>query len=1535
MSDLRSTSTKRHEMRETSSLPDLSRRNRSERNRVSQGRASASGNKSNVQNAVNPSDVGKVEVQKQVYISGGDCRIRVSTERGVEYNKSLHDKNRRRAMKNVKRIATSIEPLFNSDDNAVTVKKKLLEIDYHFAEAVESHGKYHILVNDKSEREDSSMWMNDQDSMVFEIKRCANNWLKDIEKQLQENTSITRSKSEHTQQHKKQQHFQRTLEEFTNNWHDVDNQRDMESSHLLRNNPRQTDQHTLVNNIQMHHPHLEHIESQHITRSRAPSRASSRVSIASSVFSNRSVSRSVMSNPSISVKHSNLRSRRRSNSEPPDNQVDSRKSYASKQGSSASSNLSRYIEQKAKIAALKAEAKFLKESRHKDRGSKEWEIDKEIAKAEAVADVYAEEEGRLNSNERKDEIHSVSVNKVNDPKPNVGSECIESSLVKLLKLQTAPTVDIDPFDGDPLEYNYFVAAFNEAVEEKVEDPRGRLTRLIQYTKGEAKDLIKNCIQEEPERGYEHARSLLKDQYGNPHTIARAYIRELHKWETLKVGDSKGFRKFYSFLVKCNTCMSSGIYLKELNSPDILQVLQSKLPYNMQDKWNRFAVKSRTQEGKEADFNDFLKMVQMETLVANDPMYSREAMSGRTGGNQNKMNQQKPGMQNYAVELPQKQKTESSDEIPKEKLCVSCQNEHDLDKCPEYTKLEVKGRKAFLFKKRLCFCCYKSVSSTHKAGTCTNKRKCDICDDLHPTGLHITPKIDESTSDQHKADGSKTSEVIAALATSCDGKKDEVCEPKNRISMCIVPVNLHHKQDPNNVITVYAMLDNCSEGTFITSDVLEMLKAPVRKTNISIKTLTGEINEDSVSVEDLHICATTGFDGNPAEILKLPKTYTRLHLPIGRHNIPTQERIEHWKHLKDIINEIPKIDNNIPIGLLVGGDCAKAMEPHKVIPSSNGGPYAVRTPLGWCVSGPVSSSESFSDENLFCNMIAVEDVSTGQVAEHHFTIKDEMRDNEIRDALLQMYQTEFTENLKENKALSVEDRKFIDIMNNRARMKCNHRELPLPLTNEQVNFPNNRSIALQRIESLKRRFQKDTTHHQEYTKFMNKLLERGYAREVSVEELSEKTVWYIPHHGVVQKNKPVRPVFDCGAKFQGRSLNDELLPGPDMTNLLLGVLLRFRLEEVPVMADIESMFYQVYVFDEDRRLLRFLWWPDGDFSKEFKEYEMCVHVFGAVSSGSCANYALQKTAAENEIEFGAEAAATLRSNFYVDDMLKSLSNSEDAVHLIRNIINMCEAGGFNLTKFVSTDKTVLESLPTSKLLPKLQEYDLSKCSLQIERALGVHWCLVNDELLFKIEFHDSPLNKRGMLKTVSSIYDPPGLGSPFILEGRKILQEIVNEKKNWDDKVMDIHRMRWEKWRSNLIELKQIRIRRCLKPKGFGKSVSTSFHHFADASEIGYGVGSYIRQVNERGEINVSLVMGKSWVAPTRAITIPRLELTAAVVAAKVSNLLNKELDISSVDNVYWSDSKIALGYISNETKRFRVFVANRAQKIRELTDTKK
>ena len=163
------------------------------------------------------------------------------------------------------------------------------------------------------------------------------------------------------------------------------------------------------------------------------------------------------------------------------------------------------------------------------------------------------------------------------------------------------------------------------------------------------------------------------------------------------------------------------------------------------------------------------------------------------------------------------------------------------------------------------------------------------------------------------------------------------------------------------------------------------------------------------------------------------------------------------------------------------------------------------------------------------------------------------------------------------------------------------------------------------------------------------------------------------------------VFDCTAELNGRSINKELLPGPDLTNRLVGVLTKFRENKVAFVADIEKVYYQMFIAEQHGSLLRFLWWKEWNITDKPIDYEMCVHVFGGVSSEACSNYALKVTAIENKEKFGEKAAQTLQNKFFVDDLLKSVANEDIAVQLIQKVTGLCHEGGFNLTKLQATVK----------------------------------------------------------------------------------------------------------------------------------------------------------------------------------------------------------------------------------------------------------
>lgn len=167
--------------------------------------------------------------------------------------------------------------------------------------------------------------------------------------------------------------------------------------------------------------------------------------------------------------------------------------------------------------------------------------------------------------------------------------------------------------------------------------------------------------------------------------------------------------------------------------------------------------------------------------------------------------------------------------------------------------------------------------------------------------------------------------------------------------------------------------------------------------------------------------------------------------------------------------------------------------------------------------------------------------------------------------------------------------------------------------------------------------------------------------------------------------------------------------------------------------------------------------------------MVVHIFGATSSPSCANFALQQCARDNLDGFSTEAISSVLRNFYVDDCLKSVENEEEALEIAHELIILCSKGGFKLNKWVSNNRTLLLSIPEESRSKEIKALDFDQDILPVERALGVQWCTEEDCFQFKLNLPDKPLTRRGILSTVSSIYDRLGMLAPVILPAKQILQ----------------------------------------------------------------------------------------------------------------------------------------------------------------------
>ena len=211
----------------------------------------------------------------------------------------------------------------------------------------------------------------------------------------------------------------------------------------------------------------------------------------------------------------------------------------------------------------------------------------------------------------------------------------------------------------------------------------------------------------------------------------------------------------------------------------------------------------------------------------------------------------------------------------------------------------------------------------------------------------------------------------------------------------------------------------------------------------------------------------------------------------------------------------------------------------------------------------------------------------------------------------------------------------------------------------------------------------------------------------------------------------------------------------------------------------------------------------------------------------------------------------------------------------------------MTKFISNSKKVLHSIPEIFRRNGVANYLMNK-----------HWVSCGMKKLtlgLKIAIKEKPLTRRGMLSTLSSIYDPLGLGAPFLLKGKQIIQKICARKFRWDDQVPQDIGNGWKKRSNQLNLLKNLHITRCFKPTKIGRIKETSIHYFSDASDSGYGQASYLSLVSETGRINCCLLMEIACVAPIK------YKQYQATLSVKISALLQKELQPLNVKETFWTE----------------------------------
>ena len=210
-----------------------------------------------------------------------------------------------------------------------------------------------------------------------------------------------------------------------------------------------------------------------------------------------------------------------------------------------------------------------------------------------------------------------------------------------------------------------------------------------------------------------------------------------------------------------------------------------------------------------------------------------------------------------------------------------------------------------------------------------------------------------------------------------------------------------------------------------------------------------------------------------------------------------------------------------------------------------------------------------------------------------------------------------------------------------------------------------------------------------------------------------------------------------------------------------------------------------------------------------------------------------------------------------------------------------------------------------------------------KTLGIVWNPQKDEFMVKVKPFAHPLTRRGLLSLAMSIFDPLGIVAPFLLPLKLLIQRLTKMGLAWDAEIPEPDKTVCNKLINTLLNLNNIVIPRCFIPTQNVEVIKgAQLHVFADASVDGIGAVCYFRIFNGNRCV-VSFVMAKSRVSPLKPMSIPRLELSAAVIAARLARFVNREIDLDIEKTVLWTDSTVVLSYLKNTSKRRPVFETNR------------
>lgn len=737
---------------------------------------------------------------------------------------------------------------------------------------------------------------------------------------------------------------------------------------------------------------------------------------------------------------------------------------------------------------------------------------------------------------------------------------------------------------------------------------------------------------------------------------------------------------------------------------------------------------------------------------------------------------------------------------------------------------------------------------------------------------------------------------------------------------------------------YSVGDSAAEITLVKRELIDDLGITGEKCLLDLQWTDSAVKR----TEALRVKLKISGDNEQAEIMELDECYavTDFNLP------PRSLNVESLKKKFPYLRKIPFLSyqNAIP-SLLIGTKHAymiEAIEP--ITQDGNNKPIAIKTKLGYSIYG--GALDNFVTTTVSVNSLNIE------------SLKEESDVNEVtNEQLSEIYKFHCSiDSLAiqhKETHLTKDEKSAIEIIEKEMKtLPSGHVEIPLiwnKKDGEIPKLPNNYPMVYKRQLAQENKLKKNPELLEAYNNNFMELIKEGYVRSASERDMKTKwpNIWYLPMSLVVNSNKfPIktRNVYDASARYQGTSLNDNLLMGPNLLVNILKPLMRLRMYKYAISGDVKSMFHRIRICERDQQVQRILW--RQNLNEEMQCFIQQSMLFGPKCS-PFSSQIVKNITADKYMDKFPDAASALKELTYMDDLITSEPTVEKAVETARNCIDILKSINWQLVGFTSNSLKVLQALSPENVKQEVIDIMSTEETTYTAKILGVAWNPKVDAFVFQLnknifiklvkECGHKP-TKRDQCSTIARIFDALGLISNCTILGKIILQRSWRKKIGWDEEISDEDHVSWLKWLNDLEKVSSLKIPRLRFNKfNMNEAESLELHCFCDAGKEAFAAVAYF-VATFNGYRYSSFVMSKAKVAPIKLKTnheiteMPRLELLSCLIAARLTNTIQEMHKEFNFVTYLWSDNEIALNWAHNENLKLPKFAISPVEEILELTD---